>query len=534
MKKIDIQTALNNFPFPTFRKYQKEKIEEITEAFESGYQWVLLETPPGFGKSPINVAFCRIMRSFYLTPQNMLIDQLHGDFPDMALIKGRRHYPCPEGGENCGDDAPCKKDFKYDCYDKYSRCPYWIAKIEAINAQTALTNFAYFVGESFTHGNPFIPHFGNRELVIIDEGHSIDAHILNHISLTVNSRVLPYQVYQDVKGSLLELPKRLNVDEINILLSGVASSCEWFLDGLPSKLNKDQVKDMERAERFISKVEGYHEKHDADWVGQTNRKDYSRGVWVEAKIQPIFVARFMHDYLWRRAKRFIVSSATIFRNDFMKECGLNDHAGEVWHTHAPSTFPIQNRMIVDAAAGSLSWAKRSNTLPNALQVIKKILTIEPGKGVIHAHSYAFADAIANGIWDPRLLFHESRTRDETLEEFLDSPVETGRVLVAVAMTEGLDLVGDLATFQILLKCPYANFADDLRVGRRLKELHHNRWYAVQTLKTIVQSYGRAVRGPTDRAAFYIIDSDVNMLCKRWRRQLPRFFKEAYDLRKPLA
>ena len=104
------------------------------------------------------------------------------------------------------------------------------------------------------------------------------------------------------------------------------------------------------------------------------------------------------------------------------------------------------------------------------------------------------------------------------------------MLVAVAMTEGLDLRGDLATFQVLLKCPYANFKDDLRVNRRLIQLKHNRWYAIQTLKVIVQAYGRAVRSKTDQANFYVLDSDVNKICKKWRRQLPRFFAEAYNKR----
>ncbi|GAH57337.1 unnamed protein product [marine sediment metagenome] len=131
------------------------------------------------------------------------------------------------------------------------------------------------------------------------------------------------------------------------------------------------------------------------------------------------------------------------------------------------------------------------------------------------------------------MFHTSQERDEALNGFLEAPPESGAVLVAVAMTEGLDLKGDLATFQIMFKCPYANYVADLRVYRRLKELHHNKWYAIQTLKTIVQAYGRAVRSPTDKAAFYIIDSDINRICKRWGRQLPRFFKEAYNAREQL-
>jgi len=111
---------------------------------------------------------------------------------------------------------------------------------------------------------------------------------------------------------------------------------------------------------------------------------------------------------------------------------------------------------------------------------------------------------------------------------LMSPPEKGAVLVAVAMTEGLDLKGDKATFQILFKCPFANYKADLRIYRRLKELHHNRWYGIQTLKTVIQAYGRAVRSIDDKANFYIVDRDVKRECNRWRRQLPTFFKEAYD------
>ncbi|GAH00696.1 unnamed protein product, partial [marine sediment metagenome] len=174
MSEIDIHEVLDHFPFPTFRKYQKEVLEEIVEAFNSGYQWILLETPTGFGKSPVNVALCRVLRSFYCTPQNILLDQLRGDFPDLALIKGRRHYECAELlSGNCDEDAPCKRKANYFCRDKYERCPYWEAKIQAIEAQTALTNFAYFVGESFIHGTPNIPQFGNRDLLVVDEGHSI-------------------------------------------------------------------------------------------------------------------------------------------------------------------------------------------------------------------------------------------------------------------------------------------------------------------------------------------------------------------------
>ena len=490
-------------PKPKFRPYQQEKLVEIVEAFNSGYKWILLEAPTGFGKSPLNIAFCRVMKSFYATPQNMLLDQLLNDFPDLALIKGRRHYDCVEHPFKC-DDGPCQRDRDYLCYDKYEQCPYWKAKINAINAQTALTNFAYFVGEGRIR-NPNIPHLGDRELLVLDESHSIDEYILGHISITVSRRALPDPVYYDIRDTLSKLPEKLTGEHNDALLDKTSRLCLDYLDGLPSKLDEYQIKDAKKAESFIQKVEDYWSNHDADWLGQTRKKVYRRGTWVEAKIQPTFVHGFMKKHLWNRANRFIVSSATIFASSFIKECGLTDHSDEVYHIVTPSTFPIQNRRVVDASVGSLSWKNRKENMPAVLDAIRRILEVEKGKGIIHAHSYEFADAIAYGISDPRLLRHESTNRDTSLKQFLDSPSESGCVFIAVAMTEGLDLHGDLATFQILLKCPYANYVSDRRVGRRLKELHHNRWYAIQTLKQ--------VKSPIDQ----IIRVDCNKLGKNIQR-----------------
>ena len=106
---VDQREVINNFPFPEFRKHQREKTAEISEAFNSGYKWILLETPTGFGKSPVNVALCRTMRSFYITPQNMLLDQLVSDFPYLALIKGRRHYVCGDHHLSTVMMAPVKE-----------------------------------------------------------------------------------------------------------------------------------------------------------------------------------------------------------------------------------------------------------------------------------------------------------------------------------------------------------------------------------------------------------------------------------------
>jgi len=531
-QSIDPREVINNFPFTEFRTHQKRIINEITEAFNSGIRWILLEAPTGFGKSPVNIAFCRILKSFYTSPQNILLDQIKNDFGDLALIKGRKHYPCVEEYlKNC-DVGPCKRNRNYLCEDKYEKCRYWQAKIYAINSQTALTNFSYLIVENLSKGSQKFPKFGNRKLLVIDEGHDIDKHVLNYTSIIISRQTLPPYIFDVIKEILLILPPRLDTEQINNLLDETVHRCQDYLERLEMAidLNNEQIRDQAQVRRFIENYKFYKKNLDAEWIGQINKKVYTKGTWIRAQIQPIYVKNFMQNFLWKRADRFIISSATIFWYNFVKECGLTEHADETCHITVPSTFPISNRKIIDASIGSLSWNHRQENLPETLDIIDQILNIEQGKGIIHAHSYAFADAIKK-ISSPRLMYHTSGiNRDKTLEEFLNSPPESGKVFVTVAMTEGLDLKGDKASFQILFKCPFANYAEDLRIYRRLKELHHNRWYGIQTLKTIIQAYGRAVRSITDKANFYIVDSDVIRECGRWRNQLPIFFREAYDAR----
>jgi Rad3-related DNA helicase len=62
----------------------------------------------------------------------------------------------------------------------------------------------------------------------------------------------------------------------------------------------------------------------------------------------------------------------------------------------------------------------------------------------------------------------------------------------------------LSRFQIIAKVPFPNLGDKyISVKKDLLP----KWYAYQTAKTIVQSYGRSVRNENDYAVTYILDSD---------------------------
>jgi ATP-dependent DNA helicase DinG len=87
--------TIKNFPFPTLRNSQEGALGEMCEAFNSGYKYVILEAPTGFGKSPIAMALALSLGSSYIcTATKDLQTQYSRDFPYLAVAKGKSNFPC--------------------------------------------------------------------------------------------------------------------------------------------------------------------------------------------------------------------------------------------------------------------------------------------------------------------------------------------------------------------------------------------------------------------------------------------------------
>ena len=108
---------------------------------------------------------------------------------------------------------------------------------------------------------------------------------------------------------------------------------------------------------------------------------------------------------------------------------------------------------------------------------------------------------------------------DVIEEWSNSEKQ---ILISPAIKEGVDLKDDLCRFQILLKVPYPNIKD-ARVNYLLNKKKDWKWYNCETVKDIVQMYGRAVRSPSDFAKFYIVDGSFTKLPKK---EFPQWFLEA--------
>ena len=91
------------------------------------------------------------------------------------------------------------------------------------------------------------------------------------------------------------------------------------------------------------------------------------------------------------------------------------------------------------------------------------------------------------------------------------------------MCEGVDLKDDLSRFQIIVKVPSPYLGDPL-IRKRMNKWE--KWYPLQTAKTIVQAAGRSIRSESDSATTYILDSDWDRFYNRNRYLFPQTFKKS--------
>jgi Rad3-related DNA helicase len=134
---------IKNFPFPNLRERQSYVLNEIATAFASGYKYIVLEAPTGFGKSPVAIAVALTLGTSYIcTSTKDLQIQYAKDFPFLKVAKGKNNFICAvkedfvrNGTFNCGlcvsnevkkchhttaDYGPCMSNESY----KKSGCKY--------------------------------------------------------------------------------------------------------------------------------------------------------------------------------------------------------------------------------------------------------------------------------------------------------------------------------------------------------------------------------------------------------------------------
>jgi len=510
--------ASSAFPFARYRTGQREALDAARAAFADGHRIVVVEAPTGAGKSAIAVTLAREARSAYLlTGQKVLQDQYQRDFDDLAMLKGRANYPC-EVAPTHAAAAPCLAGHTYpEC----AACGYFRAKDRALAAPRALLNYAYFLNELNYAGG-----FRKRDLLVLDEAHNAESMLMGFVQAQVTDAQL---ARAGVDLRLPGFPETEALFEFAEDLRPRLAQRARELDGvigvgaLPPDVELDQLRVRQWLDGAARRLGWLVDTRDdgVAWVAE-HRFD---GNGAAVTFKPVAVAPFAEELLFDHADRALLLSATVLDPvTFLRGLGVDPEEAAV--VQVASTFPPERRPLVVRPVARLTRHHLDRDLPKLVAEVAEIIRDhETEKGVVHAHSYRIAAAVQRGLpadLRGRIVTHyDAGGRDAALEAHLTRPEPT--VLLSPSMTEGLDLVGDLARWQVICKLPFPYLGDPQVAARRAEDPG---WYDWRTCLTLVQAYGRAVRSEDDHAVTYLLDADAPAFLKRQRGRLPAWFLEA--------
>jgi len=526
--------------------------------------------------------------AYYLTITKILQDQLSGDFGEesnyhdpVIELKGRNAYPCTfwsrygksyvtkklwsqselddmiDKHGNCADgfcrtkwnQEPGKKKIRKHKCDKcfqtreedqaqswkvklpagsldhlppgfeYSTCPYYEQVFKAIANRKCVMNFSSFLFQTSLTPRFDVP----RNLMVIDECHNVEPILLDFVSLTINDMQLQehgifipeldsadaYAIFfQDAKieQTIMEVIKQAQVDEKN-------------------KLVDELSRTLKKYEMFMKHVT----TTGAEWVVEYEEKNDGKGGISHRSVtlRPVYAMSFPEELLFKYADKVLMLSATVLDVGVMcRSLGID--RDEVAAFRMKNRFPVENRPIYLDRVAKMTGGKdkMGEWMPKVIKRVDEIVSAHPDeKGIIHTHNFAIMDNIltkCSPSTKARLCNQRDfRDKAEMLEFHSRNP---GNVLIAPAMHEGIDLVGDLSRFQIICKVPYPNCFDNEQLARRVEI--DRKYYDWLTALKLVQSYGRSIRSVDDYAVTYILDEAIDRFLKVTKKMLPDWFLEA--------
>jgi ATP-dependent DNA helicase DinG len=191
----------------------------------------------------------------------------------------------------------------------------------------------------------------------------------------------------------------------------------------------------------------------------------------------------------------------------------------------PSTFPPSLRPIYLHPIAPMSRKNESTSIPKITEAITTILNTRPGRILIHTVSYDLTRYLATHLPVTRSLYSYTSSADKprAIDLYLHDP---DGVLLAPSLDRGIDLPEDNCRHIIVPKIPFPNLGDK-QISARLHSTGGSLWYAVTTIRTLVQMTGRGMRSETDQCNSYILDTAfINNIWDRSKHLLPVWWKDA--------
>jgi ATP-dependent DNA helicase DinG len=504
-------------PWPEWRKGQWEV---ITQALASPHKYVLIEAPPGIGKSGIALAISRILdaRSAHVLTGTLQLQQQYEQL-GVTSVTGRPNWQCFIQPGVTAADAPCTAGMKceYSGPKGLPGCDYFDQKRQASAAAEVVFNYAYWLRQLNYAG------WRKPSVLVCDEAHTLAGQVRSFAQTAVRRRALTELGYFNMNRVM---PLETFEEWQEWARHELGWNAEWQRDR--SAARRADVHEMDRdRQRWVRMVLGLNDAISTlaaandDWVVQPQAWGWEfKPVWVHT-ITPRAV-------LAHATEKVILLSATILNKDVF--CGLNGiDPAEAEFIQTASTFSKRKRPVVYRPIGRVTRAGGSDAV---IRVIREILGQHPGeRGLVHTVSHRLAREIGDAFrGDPRIITHDAGAdRLRALERFKRT---RGAVLVSPSMHTGVDLPYDECRFQVICKLPFADLTDPLVASQMKNATRDNpldkgqQAYTYDTAATLVQTYGRIMRAEDDSGTTYLLDENYKWFKHAAREFLPTWFTEA--------
>jgi ATP-dependent DNA helicase DinG len=553
------------------RDKQQKILEEIEQAIKSGFKYIFLEAPAGFGKSPVAIALARYVGSSHIcTATKDLQAQYSRDFPFIREVKGKSNFICIIKDEMGLDETcnygPCLKDDGYDCIYKtklgdykvqgegtkyesvdldhfaqkkyidkmksqsriiqldWKPCHYYHQKWIALKSSHTIYNYKYFLSDLFYSNS-----MQKRQLLVLDEAHTVESEVADFKSFTVfNEGItgflpklsIPYENEYDIE-TWIAFGTELR-EKLLIFIDKASTILEKNIEQYPFT-EKNLIDAITKEKNLTTVIEDMRTNKD-NWI-VTNVEKTANNQLRKVLVTPIDVSSYFKDIL-DKGSISLFMSATILSKDYLcKILGIKSDQVKFIRVHE-SNFPLKNRPIYLMNVAWLNAKTMNQSLPAIANAVNNIMTThKKEKGIIHTTSYSQLRFIKENICKEnaiRLIETGSKfDRNEMLEKHYKSSKPT--VLISPSLYLGVDLKDNLSRFQIIVKVPYGDLTD--RKISVMKQRDPN-WYTWNTILKLVQAYGRSIRSKEDFANTYILDSSITFLLKQAKEMSPKWFSDA--------
>jgi Rad3-related DNA helicase len=430
---------------------------------------------------------------------------------------------------------------------RVSMCSYHVAKMKALEAPHLVLGSKYsMIDAMYTH------HFEHRAFVCFDEAHTLEEDLLSLIELTLKKSILDDMKITPNKENWVETFDEIIGKELEVIAGAVASTKSKFSVA-------DDVRKVREYLGVINHVKDIKKIYDAaTWIcTEENRK---RGITYS--FRPVWVTSYAQKILPMIGDKRLFMSATLDANLLIDTLGL-DTAKTLWLNVEDSLFPAKNRPVYCTMSGDLARRSMSTDLPKVLAELQRICDAYPddrilvlpfthalkeeidkhlrcpqkadvekyrdklnrwcqntydGSTVMQQH---LSDVLGNLKYDRRI-FASDQYRFAELDLHIYETVPSS-VLLSTYLVSGYDGRDDRCRILIVPKIPYGDLGDEV-TKKRMEQ--NPRWYQLQTIQTLVQMLGRAVRSETDHAKMFVLDKQMSNLYRRSANLFPRYIREA--------